>query len=293
MDNVIINRQLLPREVAELFPPHILWEIERASTGLVIEEIRIKLARRIWVCGEGRNVILDVSPSASELEEILLRACGGSLYAYSESIKNGFIPASCGIRIGVCGEWTVGGVRKISSLVIRIPHRISCDVRAIRSALEGFGYSRGLLLFSPPLGGKTSMLREIARELSSGENPMRVVVVDTREELGYSLDSDRLCIDILSGYPKKAGIEIASRTLGAQIVICDEIGAGESDAICELHGGGVPLIASAHAADLSDLLSKKGISQLHRAGVFGGYVELLRHAEPPYKIHRREDCLDC
>ena len=273
-------------------PPNILWEIERAHVGFVIEEIRIKLARRIWVCGDGQNAILDISPSSGELEEILFRACGGSLYAYSESIKNGFIPASCGIRIGVCGEWTAGGVRNISSLVIRIPHRISCDVSAIRTTLEGFGYTRGLLLFSPPLGGKTSMLREIARELSSGENPMRVVVVDTREELGFSLDGGELCLDILSGYPKKTGIEIAARTLGAQVVICDEIGAGESEAICELHGGGVPLIASAHAADLSDLLSKRGISELHRAGVFGGYVELTRETDPPCKIYRREDCLD-
>ena len=137
------------------------------------------------------------------------------------------------------------------------------------------------------------MLREIARELSSGEKPMRVVVVDTRKELGYSLDCDGLCLDILSGYPRRIGIEIASRTLGAQIVICDEIGAGESDAICELHGGGVPLVASAHAADLSDLLSKRGISELHRAGVFGGYVELTRNTDPPYKIHTREEFLDC
>ena len=88
------------------------------------------------------------------------------------------------------------------------------------------------------------------------------------------------------------GIEIALRTLGAQAVICDEIGAGDADAICELHGGGVPLIASAHASGLSDLLSRRGIDALHKSGVFGAYIELLRGQDPSYKIYMREDCLD-
>ncbi len=292
MDNVIINRRALPRAAAELLPRELLWEIEQAALGFAVEEIRIKSSRRIWVCGEEKNAMLDVSASEGELEEMLLRACGGSLYACAESIKNGFVSARDGVRVGVCGDWTVGGVRNISSLVIRIPHRINADASGFRAALEGFGYARGLLLFSPPLGGKTSMLREIARELSSGDDPKRVVVVDTRGELGFSLDGDSLCLDILSGYPRRAGIEIAARTLGAQVVICDEIGAGESEAICELHGGGVPLVASAHAADLADLLSRRGIAELHRAGVFGGYAELSRGTDPPYKIHMREECLD-
>ena len=292
MDNVIINRRTLPHAVAELLPHELLWKIEQTSLGFAVEEIRIKSLRRIWVCGEGQNAMLDVAASEDELEEILLRACGGSLYACAESIKNGFVSAHDGVRVGVCGNWTIGGVRNISSLAIRIPHRINADASEFRSVLEGFGYTRGLLLFSPPLGGKTSMLREIARELSSGDNPKRVVVVDTRGELGFSLDGDSLCLDILSGYPRRAGIEIAARTLGAQVVVCDEIGAGESEAICELHGGGVPLVASAHAADLADLLSRRGIAELHRAGVFGGYVELSRGSDPPYKIHMRGECRD-
>jgi stage III sporulation protein AA len=148
--------------------------------------------------------------------------------------------------------------------------------------------SRGLLLFSPPLGGKTSLLREIARELSSGARPLRVVVVDSRGELAFSLDGSSLCLDVLSGYPKKEGIEIAARTLGAQVVICDEIGAGESDAVCELHGGGVPLIASAHAAGLSDLLCRRGIAELHRARVFGGYMRVTR-GSPPYVFYSWEE----
>ena len=75
------------------------------------------------------------------------------------------------------------------------------------------------------------------------------------------------------------------------MVVCDEIGAGEADAIRELHGGGVPLIASAHAADISDLLSKKGIKELHKEGVFGAYIHLTRGRDPWYECFIREDCL--
>lgn len=290
MENVIIERRALPRSVAELLPKDLLWAVE-CSELPVVEEIRIRSNRRIWVCGGGRNLELGVGVGADVLEDILVKACGGSLYSAQESIKRGYIFAGDGIRVGVCGEWTSGGIRNITSLAIRVPHRVKIDVSFVRRLLDGFGMSRGLLVFSPPLGGKTSFLREAARELATGENPLRVVVVDTRGELGYSLEGE-LCLDLLSRYPRKEGIEIAARTLGAQVVVCDEIGAGEAEAICELHGGGVPLIASAHAASLSDLLSRRGIDSLHRAGVFGAYIELARGQELPFKCHFWEDCRD-
>lgn len=291
MENRIINRRLLPREVCELLPQELLWEIESSVHDFAIEEIRIKSGHRIWACGEGRNLCLLATVSQSELDEILLRACGGSLYSSAESIRCGYVSAGGGVRVGVGGEWTSGGIRNITSLIIRVPHRVNVDVGGVRALLEGFGMSRGLLVFSPPLGGKTSFLRETARELASGDDPLRVVIVDTRGELEYSLDGE-LCIDILARYPRKEGIEIAARTLGAQVVICDEIGAGEADAICELHGGGVPIVASAHASGISDLLSRRGIDALHRAGVFGAYLELERGQTPPYKCYLREECRD-
>ena len=290
MKNVIIERRVLPQSVAALLPQELLWAIETSEISAV-EEIRIRSGRRIWVCGGGRNIALDASVSGDVLEEILVRACGGSLYSASESIKRGYVFAGDGVRVGVGGEWTAGGIRNITSLAIRVPRRVKIDVRCVRQLLEGFGMSRGLLVFSPPLGGKTSFLREAARELASGDRPLRVVVVDTRGELEYSLDGE-LCLDVLSRYPRKEGIEISSRTLGAQVVVCDEIGAGEAEAICELHGGGVPLIASAHAASLTDLLSRRGIDTLHRAGVFGAYLELARGQEPPFKCYFSEDCRD-
>ena len=289
MDNVIINRKRLPDFVAVLLPKRILWAIESADASFSVEEIRLRKNRPLWICGGRENLMLDVEVSEEELEETLLNACGGSLYSCAESIARGFVPTVGHIRIGVCGEWTKGGIRKISSLAIRVPHRHKTDAAGVRAILEDFGMSRGLLLFSPPLGGKTSFLREIAAELASGKRAYRVIVVDTRGELGFALDLPCLNIDILSGYPRREGIEIAARTLGAQVVICDEIGVGDTDAIAELHGGGVPLVASAHAATLHELVSRRGIAELHRAGVFGGYLELDRYGDKPYVFYGQDD----
>jgi len=287
MESLIINRKPLPTYISELLPNRLLTALENAGERWEIEEIRLRKGCPLWICSGRKNIMLDVTVSAEELEETLLNACGGALYSCAESIVRGFVSTPRNVRVGVCGEWTKGGIRNITSLAVRVPRRHRTDASGVRKLLEEFKMTKGLLLFSPPLGGKTSFLREIARELASGEDPLRVAVVDTRGELGFSLDTPSLNLDILSGYPRREGIEIASRTLGAQVVICDEIGAGETEAVAELHGGGVPLVASVHASTLEDLLSKRGIAELHRDGVFGGYLELDRYRTPPYIVHRR------
>ena len=114
-----------------------------------------------------------------------------------------------------------------------------------------------------------------------------MAVIDSREELAYSLDSPELNVDILSGYPKSRGIEIAVRSLGAQVIVCDELGdEEEAQAILRMRSGGVPLIASAHASDLTGLLGTRVVSGLHAAEVFGAYIRVQRGQEPV--IFRRE-----
>ena len=125
--------------------------------------------------------------------------------------------------------------------------------------------------------GKTTLLRGCVNILSSGASPLRTVVVDTRGELDFAQEGDELCLDVLSGYPRRAGIEIATRSMNAQLIVCDEIGDyEEAMALVSSHNCGVPLIASAHAGSLSELLSRTGIRLLHEAGIFGAYVGIRR-----------------
>ena len=136
---------------------------------------------------------------------------------------------------------------------------------------------RGALIFAPPGVGKTTILRAIAALASSPCHAIRTVAVDTRAELRFGLDAQNLLLDILVGYPRALGIEIAVRSLGAQLIVCDEIGdLHEAKEIVEAHSCGVPLLASAHAADIEELLARPGLRLLHEARCFGAYVRVIR-----------------
>ena len=221
--------------------------------------------------------------------------CGGSLYAHAESIREGYVAFSDGIRVGGVGRAAVEGgrivdVRDTVSLCFRIPGDVRMDVTPLVSLFGSFGRTRGLLVYAPPGGGKTTVLRHVARALSQGRRAMRVVVVDTRCELESGLSGQGLCVDILSGYPRGRGIDIAARSMGAEVIVCDEIcGMEGADVILATQGGGVPLVASAHASDLEGLLSRGDMAKLHAAGTFGAYVRVDRRAPSLFEITLHEE----
>ena len=106
---------------------------------------------------------------------------------------------------------------------------------------------------------------------------MRVVLADSRRELADGEFPTDSMISVLSGYPKGRDIEIATRSLSPQMIVCDEIGNEcEARAILGATACGVPVIASVHADNLSQLIRRPGIDLLHANGVFGLYVGLTR-----------------
>ena len=273
----------MPWAVERLLPSALAAEISRRADGLV-EELRLKCGRRCWmVCG-GENVMLDTVMTEGQINDALTRICGGSAYAFADGIRQGFLPYEGGVRVGIVGRacsenGKTVSVRDVSTLCLRIPTPVQVDVGELLALLRGFDRVWGLLLYAPPGGGKTTALRALARGLASGERPRRVVVVDTRGELSAGLSGRNLCIDILRGYPRREGMEIAARFLGAETVICDEIfGAEEAEAVIGLISGGVPVIASAHGAELGGLLASSDMRALHRAMAFGAYVRVDRTA---------------
>lgn len=283
MENILIQKgEGLPPRLLGLLPVALREELAAFDR---IDELHLRAGRRAVVSVGSDNCFLNTVISADTLANMAHMLQGGSLYAYGERICEGFLPFE-GIRVGICGQVACEngrmiGVHDISSLNFRIPHRVVVPVSFVRPLLASFPCPQGILVYAPPGGGKTTFLRECARTLASGASPLRVAVVDSREELGYSLTSPSLNLDLLSGYPKAKGIEIAFRTLGAQVIVCDELGdGGEVRAILSLPSGGVPLIASVHAADLSSLLARDSMAALHRAGVFGAYVRVDRQKEP-------------
>lgn len=272
----------VPSSVLSALPYRLVDEIRNRLTGERLEEIRLRRGRRASLTVAGRNLILDTVLDGVEIDGTLTGMCSGSLYAYSDTINRGYVSLPGGVRVGVCGRANCEGdrmigVHEISSLVIRIPHKARRLGEPICELLREFERTRGVLIYSPPGVGKTTLLRGVISLLSSGERPFRTAVVDTRGELTFSVGGSDLCVDVLSGYPRALGIEIATRTLSAEVIVCDEIGDyTEAMALVSSHNCGVPLIASAHAGSVEELLRRTGIMLLHEANLFGAYVGIRR-----------------
>lgn len=284
----------LPQRLLTCLPLPLCDAIRRCGVGCA-EEIRIHRDRFCTVTSHGQSFSTGLTVSENEINDILHRMCGGSLYAFQNTINQGYLSLGDGIRVGVCGcaaleDDRIIGVSDVSGLVIRIPHRHTLDVSLILNELETSG-TGGVLIYSPPGVGKTTVLRNVALAVSTGADAKHTVVVDTREELGYTLEGERLTLDVLLRYPKKTGIEIAVRTLGAQLVICDEIGDTEdARAILSASNCGVPLVATAHAKSAAELLARPSIRMLHNFGVFRAYVGLKRdqYGQMTYRMTTRD-----
>lgn len=277
------KKEIIPSWIWNGLPYRLTDALHRMLPPEGCEEIRIHSTQSCFLtlCG-GENRSLNLTLSADEMAQAVSLFCGGSLYAHSETIQNGYISLPDGLRVGVCGRASVEqghviGVRDITGLILRLPCVMTVDASVVCALLRSFRLSKGVLVYAPPGEGKTTLLRSAAAMMAGGRNPVRVVVVDSRGEMEKGLRGRDLCMDVLSGYPKAVGIEIALRVMNAQLIVCDEMGAeAEARAVCDAAGGGAALLASAHACDFAGLCQRKNIRCLMDAGVFGAYVGLTR-----------------
>ena len=269
------------QNILSLLPMRVALELSGLGNTDKIEEVHMRIGKKVFVkIGSGIRM-LDCRINKQIYEADSLRTDISFALCPQRYHQQRYISYRGGIRVGVCGRAVcdkdkIISVDKIDSLNIRIPHimRGICD--PVLAALGQKKDGGGILIYSLPGVGKTTLLRDIAITLSSFPHSKRVCLIDSRCEIGDG-GYDCPTLDIYSGYPPRDAIEMAVRTMSPEIIICDEIGGDEEfRALLSLCGKGIPVIASAHAGECRELLLNKNLRLLHENGLFSLYIGIAR-----------------
>ncbi len=291
------------KETADYFPKTLRELIcnlpQKTLNG--ITEIRLRVDRPLSLTLNGENVFLAkaghicylsqqglYNPTKDEIDEIFINMCERSVYAYSEQIKHGYISLKNGCRAGLAAtaiyeNGKITSFTGISSINIRIAAEVLDCALPIAKALNG-----GLLIAGPPSSGKTTLLRDSVRLISSGLSTARrrVAVVDTRGEIAAvfngapTVDLGPLT-DVISGSTKTKGIEIALRTLNPEVIAFDELAdKDEVTAVIEGFYAGCDALCTMHVGSPEELLQREASRLLLQTGVIKQVAFLTAVGEP-------------
>jgi len=262
-------------EILSKMPEHIFEGLSKCSF-INLEEIRFRIQRPVMLYYSDKARYLSKNGATNIKENLLFVSpedilylmnsfCKSSVYAYQQEINEGFITIDGGHRIGIAGRAvTENGKLKniefISSLNIRVAREVKGSADCCLKYMTKEKRIYNTVIVSPPGVGKTTVLRDCARQLS--EN-FKVSVVDERSELAASrkgvpqFDIGEQT-DVLDSFSKSAGIIRALRSLSPDVIITDEVGAADDVfAVSEILKGGCKIITSMHGYSLSEVMSKK------------------------------------
>ena len=222
-----------------------------------VTELRMRVGRPLVVMTAGERRAAKLPSGApfvvrrDDIERVLAVASDFSLYAVNDQLVKGYM-AKRGIRIGVAGEGVVEGgrvltMKHIAFLTVRIPHEVKEVPREVSDAVFGGGVGNTFVI-SPPYGGKTTLLRELAR-LSSRER--NTLIIDERFELAAAERGvptlDVGDCDVVSGVDKLTAYANTIRAMSPEVIVTDEIfGAEEAKAVADIARSGVKVFASIH-----------------------------------------------
>lgn len=259
-----------------------------------IYEIRLRTGKPLFLVYSGGERCLKIKGrepylvTGQDLKETLEYVSGYSLYACEDEIRQGYISVQGGHRIGVAGKVIldgnhIRGMKYISCINVRLSHQVPGCADAVMPYIQDGEHLSHTLIISPPRGGKTTLLRDVIRQLSNGREDIpgvTVGVVDERSELagswqGIPQNDLGLRTDILDACPKAEGMQMLVRAMSPDVVAVDELGREEDFRAVEsvIHCG-CCLIATAHGNSLEDVLRQPFFQKLKEMEIFEKYIVL-------------------
>jgi len=264
--------------VLRLFPRRMAEALHDVITGNSIrpEEIRIKINCPIIIRYSGRELHCNqIIASADDIAHILVNATDGAFHAALDEMRNGYLSISGGCRLGICGEGVthdrkIYNIRNVNSMCIRFAEeKIGC-ADMFFSELMNDSY-KNTIIIAPPGLGKTTLLREIIRKLSS--LGVYVGVADERGEIsgiyqGKSAFDLGVRTDVITGLPKNVAAEMIIRAMAPDVLAMDEVtSVNDLPAITQAIGCGIGLLTTIHGRALSDL-TKPAFRSVYELNVF-------------------------
>ena len=284
----------------ELFPGRLIKECGVLEEKInKIQEIRLRVNRPVTIFSEGMEYYISGDGQVTgkqkngmrigekDMEDIVNHICHSSLYAYEEEIRRGYITIKGGHRVGISGQVVLSTnheirtIKNISFINIRIAHEVIGVGHHFLPYLYEKGRVHNTLIISPPGFGKTTLLRDIIRNISDGNSFAKgknCVVIDERSELAGSYNGiPQLDVgertDVMDSCPKAIGMMMAIRSMAPQVMAVDELGTTEDiQALFSVIRSGCSILATMHGDSLSSLCNKNFLREVMDEKVFSRYI---------------------
>jgi len=244
-------------------------------------EFRLRAGQHLVITTPQEEILVrsDTPVRHEELSTMLEMVTEGSLHSVTESLKNGYITISGGHRIGLCGtavtkQNEITFIKNLSSASVRIARELKGSADDVLPQILQNGVFENTLIISAPGYGKTTLLRDLIRQLSDGEHKYRISLIDERGEVAAKwhgvpqLNVGRNT-DVLDGASKSEAIMLLLRAMSPQIIAMDEITApSDLEALRFASHCGVALLATAHGYDIDCLMSRPLYREMLESNIF-------------------------